>query len=71
MDGQDQAAAWNEWIDSAEGQRYTDPVTIGAPESARQYIRNRLWWAFMAGVRAAETDAARRSVGPTEAPPTR
>ena len=51
MDGTKIAAAWKEWKDSEEGQKASDPTTIGAPLTFRQYLESRLERAFQAGVR--------------------
>ena len=51
MDGTKIAAAWKEWLDSEEGQKASDPTTIGAPLTFRRYLESRLERAFQAGVR--------------------
>lgn len=39
------AIAWDEWLESDEGSRMSSGTTSG------QYLYNRLWWAFMAGIK--------------------
>lgn len=51
MDGTKIVAAWKEWLDSEEGRKASDPTTIGAPATFRQYLENRLERAFQAGVK--------------------
>ena len=51
MDGTKIAAAWKEWLESEEGKQTSDPGTIGAPLTFRQYLESRLERAFQAGVR--------------------
>lgn len=47
MDGRIAAEAWVAWRDSETGRKcVTTPV-------GEEYLRNRLWWAFMAGYEAA------------------
>ena len=54
-DGQELAEAWRKWLRTEEGKRCTDARTLGAEENQAVYLRNRLWWAFMAGARAVES----------------
>jgi hypothetical protein len=37
------ARAWDSWITSEEGEKCMSEGAFG------EYLRNRLWWAFMAG----------------------
>lgn len=45
---------WKAWITSDAGKQASDPNSLGTTLSARNYLENRLYNAFMAGVRAAE-----------------
>lgn len=45
---------WEKWILSEEEFSCSDPTKIMAPSDQRQYIENRLYRAFLAGVRAKE-----------------
>lgn len=47
-DGRISAEAWNAWLKSDMGQKCATPPADG------EYLKNRLWWAFMAGYKAAE-----------------
>lgn len=48
MKGQEISQAWQDWRDSAEGQKASNGVTSGV------YLLNRLEVAFQAGIKAAE-----------------
>jgi hypothetical protein len=48
MDGKEAAQAWQDWEESETGQRCLAGTATG------QYLKNRLWRAFMAGVEAAK-----------------
>jgi hypothetical protein len=52
MNGEQQAKAWKTYIESDEGKKASDPNTLGSTLSARNYLENRLWHAFNAGVQA-------------------
>lgn len=41
---------WSEWKASDEGKQCRDYSTLAGAD----YLENRLWWAFNAGLRAAE-----------------
>lgn len=45
-DGRSMAEAWLKWIDSAEG------VACSSGSSSGEFLKNRLWHAFMAGCKA-------------------
>lgn len=47
------AEAWGEWLETPTGQTCADAETLRIPH-AGEYLKNRLWHAFMAGVAAAE-----------------
>lgn len=51
-EGEALAFAWNVWSESEEGRECEEPTTLYAHPEARQYLRNRLWRAFMAGADA-------------------
>lgn len=46
--------AWQEWLVSDAGEVASNPRTLPSTPSARNYLENRLWAAFMAGVKAAK-----------------
>jgi len=48
------AIARDEWLDSDEGTRCTNPMTLRAPSDQAQYLQNRLTSAFAAGWAAFE-----------------
>lgn len=48
MDGHEAAAAWEEWKKTTEAEQCLDGQTSGV------FLHNRLWRAFMAGIKAAE-----------------
>lgn len=47
------AKARDAFIESDEGKQLTDPISLGARPDQRQYLRNRIETAFLAGVKAA------------------
>jgi hypothetical protein len=49
-----EAKAWNKWLISEEGKMCNSTLTLQAPMSMDQYLQNRLWRAFTAGIGAAE-----------------
>lgn len=44
--------AIDEWFASEEGKQCCDAETLETPQYQRQYLRNRLWKAFVAGMGA-------------------
>jgi hypothetical protein len=54
MDGKQAARAWNAWLASKDGQDCMGWRSMGLTEQQQQYLHNRLWHAFMAGVAACE-----------------
>lgn len=50
----------SKWLESDEGQRAANPVTLGTTEDKRVYLENRLKNAFRAGVLAVEKLAERK-----------
>ena len=51
----DKSQAWNDFCKSDKGIEGKNPETLKAPLSQRQYLENRLFWAFTAGWDAAQT----------------
>ena len=45
----DETESYNQWSESDAGKAATNAETIGAPKENEQYLRNRLWKAYMAG----------------------
>ncbi len=43
---------WNKWRESEEGKSCGNVETLKAPKDQEQFLRNRLWRAFMAGCHA-------------------
>ena len=48
--GQFIAQAWRRWLAGNEGRLASDPKTL--PSNEPRYLENRLWQAFMAGIKA-------------------
>jgi hypothetical protein len=48
----EEAKAVGDWFASEEGERCSDPTTLGADKGQDRYLRNRLWKAFSAGIDA-------------------
>jgi len=48
VSGQEAAMAWNKWRESPDGERCAEGTATG------EYLENRLWRAFMAGVKSTE-----------------
>ena len=44
--------AWPDWIESAEGKRCADPKTLDLDYRQGEFLENRLWHAFAAGLKA-------------------
>lgn len=44
------AIAWDKWLASRDGQHCADAKTL--PRDTDEYIKNRLWNAFMAGAKS-------------------
>ena len=40
---------WDQWIESEEGKRASEPSILTDPQKNLPYLKNRLWWAFNAG----------------------
>lgn len=51
----DFAKAWNKFQKSDRFKKGSDPETINAPASQRQFLENRLYWAFEAAWEAAQS----------------
>ncbi len=51
------ALAWEEWLASEQGVKCTDGSAVG------EYLRNRLWWAFRAGVDHGRADTEKKMRG--------
>lgn len=49
-DGQLEAGEINSWFAADEAIARCDPLTLDAPESAKQYLRNRLWKTLTEGI---------------------
>jgi hypothetical protein len=54
------AKAQQDFKGHADFRGVSDPVSLGAPREMRQYLENRLVWAFQIGVVAAELIAAKK-----------
>jgi hypothetical protein len=39
---------WEQWINSEEGKRASEPSILVDPKKNLPYLKNRLWWAFHA-----------------------
>lgn len=50
----------NEWLASDEFKSGEDPISLLAPERSREYLRNRLWKAFTAGMDAGKRISKKR-----------
>ena len=48
--------AWPDWIESEEGKRCANPKTLNLDYRQGEFLENRLWAAFVAGMKA-ERDA--------------
>lgn len=46
MTPEETSKAWDSWIASEQGEKCLGPGAVG------EYLRNRLWWAYMAGAEA-------------------
>jgi hypothetical protein len=55
------AIARDEWLNSEEGTRCTNPTTLLAPAEHRQYLENRITAAFAAGWAACEKHKSKRT----------
>jgi D-lyxose ketol-isomerase len=55
MDGKQISKAWQEWRDSPDGRKCLDDASLKLPPGQIDYLVNRLWHAFMAGAKAADT----------------
>ncbi len=51
----DFAEALSDYQDSDRFKEGSNPETVKAPASQRQYLENRLYWAFRAGWKAAQS----------------
>lgn len=63
------AIAWDYWLLSEEGHKASDLSTLSTTLSARNYLENRLWRAFMAGAMVRYVlcgNCGQRYVGPYE-----
>jgi hypothetical protein len=54
VNGKKLAQLWTMWLRSDEGQKCADCSALKAPDEQRAYLENRLWRAYMAGVRDCE-----------------
>ena len=54
------AKARDHWLESADGKKCCDPLTLKAPADARQYLENRLVGAWIAGAAWAEREYRKR-----------
>lgn len=48
------AVAWFNWLESEEGKSSANPQTLFLPPKQGEFLKNRLWRAFMAGVKHGE-----------------
>lgn len=39
MDGTKIVIAWKQWLDSEEGRKASDPISLGLNNAARQYLQ--------------------------------
>lgn len=46
--------SWLEWIESEDGKRAADADSLGVPPDKAEYLKNRLWHAFVAGMACEE-----------------
>ena len=53
--------AFDEYVKSAKFKDGSDPATLKAPASQRQFLENRLYWAFRAGYEAASDQTGQES----------
>jgi len=49
--------AFDEYVKSDRYKEGSDPETVKAPASQRQFLENRLYWAFSAGWTAAQSES--------------
>jgi hypothetical protein len=54
IDGRDQGASWEAWLLTEEAKKCMEGSAAG------QYLKNRLWWAYMAGWKGAEARRGER-----------
>ncbi len=43
---------FNEWIESEEGKTSSDPITLNLDPKQSQFLKNRLYRSFCAGIRS-------------------
>lgn len=55
--------SWQDWIDSEDGKRCANPVTLQLPTDQYEYLRNRLWHAFVAGMACQEATSQGKEDG--------
>lgn len=51
------ARSWLEWIESENGKKCSDAASLGIPPEKAEYLKNRLWHAFTAGMLCQEATA--------------
>ena len=56
----DSAEALKEYQNSDRFKEGSNPETVRAPTSQRQYLENRLYWAFRAGWKASQSTGDRK-----------
>lgn len=49
---------WPDWIASEEGKKCADPYTLDLAYRMGEFLENRLWHAFMAGMKAERESVA-------------
>jgi hypothetical protein len=48
---------FDQWVETVDGQKCVDDSILKRPEIDQAFLRNRLWWAFTAGMEKGRTDA--------------
>jgi hypothetical protein len=60
---------FDQWVETVDGQKCVDDSILKRPEIDQAFLRNRLWWAFTAGMEKGRTDArAAQETGRDETP---
>lgn len=60
---QQASRSWLEWIESENGKQCADATSLGIPPDKAEYLKNRLWHAFTAGMLCQEVTSVGKEGG--------